>query len=361
MHNQVMTTCIFCGLATPDSSAFCRNCGRPTRALRPTVAGANQFGRNPGQTAQGLLKNRLILWVVLPVLLLSLLAAVAAIVLRSGPKKAEAQLPTVLSSADNRLQIMVPGGWRQDPSLYLEAQLQASDKERDLHLVVHTVSKATRYGLESDLRLEKSAQTAPAFFDRDSCSEVIAPVQLRINRHPALQREIRARYLGREVGALHTVVETPTHFQEITAWTSPSLFASHRPSFAEMAESVDEFDTSKKYSVEYQVFLQGRDGELLKTIKFVTDKLSLKVRVGEVYSDTAHAGGLQASFTLNVGRLPETLAINGFAFTVTEKTLRAEDRSWDLQADRYTIIDMDRLMSRDSLNAPGGQNRQTTR
>jgi hypothetical protein len=360
MQNHAMTTCIFCAQTTPDNRGFCQYCGKPVRATRQP-AGSNQTGFSLTQAVQGLFKKPFMVKVFLPITVLCLLTAIIALVMLIAPGKTELQLPSVLCSADDQVQILVPVGWENDPGLYFEAQLQASDKERNLHIIVHSVSKATNFGLSSDLTLEKSSQTPPAFFAKDSCAEISAPIRLRIKNQPALQREIRALYLGQEVGCLQTVVETPTHFQEITAWTSLSLFEKNRPTFSRITESLDEFDANKKYAIDYTITLQEPGGGIFRTISLVTDKRSLNVKLRGTYTDTVYAGGMRAGFSLDVRSLPESIELNGFEFTITEKTIRAEDRSWVLQEGRYTTIDLDKITAKVSLNSAGADHKPTVR
>lgn len=177
------------------------------------------------------MKKTSLVKVLLPITVLGLLTAIVAVVMLIAPRKTESPLPGVFSSADNQVQILVPVGWEADPSLYFEAQVQASDKKGDLHIVIHSVSKATNYGLSSDLTLEKSSQTPPAFFAADSCAEITAPIRLRIKNQPALQRAFRALYLGQEVGCLHTVVETRPTFKRFPPGAAcPALKKTARPS-----------------------------------------------------------------------------------------------------------------------------------
>lgn len=92
----------------------------------------------------------------------------------------------------------------------------------------------------------------------------------------------------------------------------------------------------------------------------VTDKLSLNVRLRGTYTDTVQAGGLRAGYSLDVRSLPASIELNGLEFTITEKAMRAEDRSWVLQQGRYTTIDLDKITSHFSPDAAGAERFKNT-
>jgi hypothetical protein len=358
MQNPSMTSCIFCGLATPDNREFCHICHKPLRAAKSASSSTGVKS-----TALGFAKSvfkvwneiPLILKIVLPVIVIGGLLMVAAGVVFLALKKSETSLPAVFSSYDTRVQIVLPAGWEEDRNLFYNAQVQASDQERDLHLVITSVREENKYYLPSDLSLDKHLQRSPSFFEEDSCAEMTSPVALRIKGYAALQHELRAIYLGQEVRCLHTSVETPAAFHEITLWTRLTAFDKNRVAFQKLAAGFDEFDVNKQYTVDYHVVIQESKSGTMKFIRFVTDKRTIKVTMRDTLRDTAYVGGMRASYGIDTRNLPETISINGMKFTITDKSIRSEDCRWALQESKTITIDLDKLTSHYSRNSKSGR------
>lgn len=162
--------------------------------------------------------------------------------LETLPSIPAADLPTpapqlvTITGADGKSEITVPGGWSAEKDLNKEAQIQVSDRQRKLFLIVLAENKS---GLTEMTRQKHSEVTRNLLSKNLNQAKVIGPTKVtQVNGNPALQYTINGSLNNISVEFLHTTVETPTRFVQLLAWMPPSTF---KQSEAELQKIVQSF------------------------------------------------------------------------------------------------------------------------
>ncbi len=132
-------------------------------------------------------------------------------------------------SADKKIQLTVPGGWREEKDLNEKADIQAGHRGSNQFVIVLSEGKEDFEGMT----LQKHSDiTRASVVESLKDPQVTGPKSLTINGSPALQYEIRGVFEGYlKIVYLHTTVETPKHFHQILTWTNASAFEKYRPTF----------------------------------------------------------------------------------------------------------------------------------
>lgn len=191
-----------------------------------------------------------------PLALLSGLAIAAALVPTPAPQVEEAQpeeivltlppppanLPSPtdarLVSEDGQTAITLPTGWVRDDELNKRAQLEASNRTEQMYLIVLTQPKAEFQTMQRDAYAEV---TRGYLTRRLEQSEVSGPTPVsQVNGNPAVQYQVRGSLNDIDVLYLHTVVETPTRFAQILAWTPPADFEKNQATLQQIIQSFQE-------------------------------------------------------------------------------------------------------------------------
>lgn len=144
---------------------------------------------------------------------------------------------TVLSSSEGNSQITLPEGWVEDRELHEEAQIQASDRSRELYILVLSEDKSD-FG--SDMTLAKHSEiTRGILTDNLTDVSISGPTEVTtVNGNAATQYQIDGTISGINVTYLHTTVETPERYNQVLAWTLPSDFEKNK---AEMQQVIASF------------------------------------------------------------------------------------------------------------------------
>ena len=162
------------------------------------------------------------------------------IVLTLPPPPASLPLPTQdkLISEDGQIAITLPTGWVQDDELNDRAQLEASNRAGQMYLIVLTQSKAEFRGMQRDTYAEITRGYLTRRLEK---SEVSGPTPVsQVGGNPAVQYQVRGSLNDIDVLYLHTVVETPTRFAQILAWTPPADFEKNQPTLQQVIQSFQE-------------------------------------------------------------------------------------------------------------------------
>ena len=159
----------------------------------------------------------------------------------AGPLKRiadNAQNPTTLTSPDQRIQIVVPGGWTVDKTLNDIAVIQASNRLSEMYVIVIVEGKEdfaegatldyfaslSRNGLAENVTGEQSTE----------------PVPLQVSGHSAMEYQMEGSVDNINIKYICTVIETPTHFYQIFTWTLPSRFEQNRETLRGVMQSFKE-------------------------------------------------------------------------------------------------------------------------
>jgi bifunctional DNA-binding transcriptional regulator/antitoxin component of YhaV-PrlF toxin-antitoxin module len=146
--------------------------------------------------------------------------------------------PTVLTSPDGRFQLTIPGGWRKDTELNEKAEISASNRAREMYVVVLSESKRD---FASDMTLEKFTELSRnAMMGNVRGAQATAPTPTSVSGHPAMQYELRGTVENVNIAYLNTTVETPGDYHQIIAWTLPSRFNDNQATLREVTQSFKE-------------------------------------------------------------------------------------------------------------------------
>ncbi|WP_068509701.1 hypothetical protein [Leptolyngbya sp. O-77] len=162
------------------------------------------------------------------------------IVLTLPPPPANLPLPTQdrLISDDGQIAITLPSGWVKDDELNDRAQLEASNRAAQMYLIVLTQPKAEFRGMQRETYAEITRGYLTRRLEK---SEVSGPTNVsQVGGNPAVQYQVRGSLNNIDVLYLHTVVETPTRFAQILAWTPPADFEKNQPTLQQVIQSFQE-------------------------------------------------------------------------------------------------------------------------
>ncbi|GAB4142796.1 MAG: hypothetical protein Fur0046_19510 [Cyanobacteria bacterium J069] len=162
------------------------------------------------------------------------------IVLTLPPPPANLPLPTEdkLISEDGQTAITLPPGWVRDDELNDRAQLEASNRAQQMYLIVLTQPKTEFRGMQRDAYAEITRGYLTRRLDQSAVSGP-KPVS-SVGNNPAIQYEVRGSLNDIDVLYLHTVVETPTRFAQILAWTPPADFEKNQDTLQQVIQSFQE-------------------------------------------------------------------------------------------------------------------------
>lgn len=148
---------------------------------------------------------------------------------------------TFLAATDGNSEIKLLSGWLNDPELNDKAQIQTSNRSRQMYLIVLVQS---RRELSQMTATEYSKITQGYLTKRLEKSQVTGPTAVRqigsTPAYPTVQYEVRGSLNKIDVVYLHTVVETPTRFVQILAWTPPTAFEQNQAEMQQMIQSFRE-------------------------------------------------------------------------------------------------------------------------
>lgn len=146
--------------------------------------------------------------------------------------------PTVLTSADGKYQLTIPGDWREDSELHDEAIFKASNRLSELYVIVLTESKedfADNVTLETYTTLTRDTMKGNL-----GSPEATEPVKTSVSGNPAMQYELRGTISNMKAAYINTTVETSEHYLQIIAWTLHSRFDKNQAALRQVVQSFRE-------------------------------------------------------------------------------------------------------------------------
>lgn len=145
-----------------------------------------------------------------------------------------------IASEDTKFKVTTSGFWVQRTDLNKRASLQASRKDKDLHVIMITDPKSA----VGNMTLEQYHQTTrDRMLKEMTNSSATAPTSVTIDGHPALQDEISGTEKGVILTFIHTTVDDGDSFDQILAWTLKSRFAANK---SELGEITNSFHSEEK-------------------------------------------------------------------------------------------------------------------
>jgi len=132
-----------------------------------------------------------------------------------------------LANQTTGVALTLPESWSEASGLNPSADLQASDPENELYMIVMAEESPAlmRLGLQ-----ENAAKYRALLKDQLSVYESESPTEVAfINENFASQYEIRGRLEdGTPVIYLHTTVVTQNRYYQIVGWTTPDQYEAYR-------------------------------------------------------------------------------------------------------------------------------------
>ena len=145
----------------------------------------------------------------------------------------------LLTNEEAGIQITLPPSWQDDPRLHPSAELQASDPDNGLYLVVLAEDNAglRRYSFDENAETYRNLLiNGLQAFSGETATDVAF-----IDENFAAQREIRGEVAdGTPVVYLHTTVSTETRYYQIVAWSTPEQYNFSRTELQTITESFQE-------------------------------------------------------------------------------------------------------------------------
>lgn len=159
----------------------------------------------------------------------------------AGPLKKiadNAQNPTTLTSPDQRIQIVVPGGWTVDKTLNDIAVIQASNRLSEMYVIVIVEGKED---FEEGTTLDYFASLSRnGLAEKVTGEQSTEPVPFQVSGHSAMEYQMEGSVDNIKIKYICTVIETPTNFYQIFTWTLPSRFEQNRETLRGVMQSFKE-------------------------------------------------------------------------------------------------------------------------
>ena len=175
---------------------------------------------------------------LVPLALLISVTLACSLVQRIKQAADKSKKPTVLTSADGKYQLTIPGDWREDGALHDEAILKASNRLSELYVIVLTESKQD---FADDVTLETyTTMTRDAMKGNLGSPEATEFVKTSVSGNPAMQYELRGTISNMKAAYINTTVETSEHYHQIIAWTLNSRFDKNQAALREVVQTFRE-------------------------------------------------------------------------------------------------------------------------
>lgn len=144
----------------------------------------------------------------------------------------------VFTSKDKLVQLTATSGWSKDNSLHEEANLVISNRFADKYVLVISEAKDD---LGDSLTLEEYAEIVETNFDDELVNSSIGKFHPAVVDHnPAIRFTVSGEVDDVDVTYIMTVIETPTHFHQVMAWTEARKFDSLEEELLDITSSFRE-------------------------------------------------------------------------------------------------------------------------
>ena len=150
---------------------------------------------------------------------------------------------TVLLNSEAGLELTLPSAWSEDERLHESAELQASDTNNELYIVVVAEEDRTlnRLGLRENAENYRRLLTNQLQSLEDASPTDVA----FIGDNFASQYEIRGRVdENTPVVYLHTTVVIENRYYQIVAWTTPAQYNAHKSELQTITQTFREVDVT---------------------------------------------------------------------------------------------------------------------
>ncbi|QDS37519.1 RDD family protein [Brevibacillus brevis] len=170
----------------------------------------------------------------------SIVAVLSIIGMIFGIVDLASRTPTeeIFYSENKKFQITAPSDWGKDSALHDEADITISNRFSEKYVLVLSESKQD---LDSSFTLQDYAQVIEANL-QEAVENVSVDKQIRtvVDNQVAIQFNAKGEVDGIKVAYIVTLVETPTHFHQIMAWTEEKRFESLKQELQKVSASFRE-------------------------------------------------------------------------------------------------------------------------
>ncbi len=146
---------------------------------------------------------------------------------------------STLSNQEAGIEVTLPASWQEDTRLHPSAELQASDPEKQLYLVVVAEDEAAlnRFGIKENAETYRTLLIGKLNrFDSQTATDAAF-----IGNEFASQYEIRGLLAAESpVVYLHTTVLTKNRYYQVVAWTTPEQYQFYKTELQTITESFRE-------------------------------------------------------------------------------------------------------------------------
>ena len=151
---------------------------------------------------------------------------------------------TVLQNVETGIELTIPPAWSQDIRLHDSAELQASDVDKELYIVVVAEEDKTlnRLGLQ-----ENAAQYRQLLINQLDSFQGQVPTEVAFvgEENFANQYEIRGTVEDDiPVVYLHTTVVTENRYYQVVAWTTPEQYTAYKSELQGITDTFREMDSA---------------------------------------------------------------------------------------------------------------------
>ncbi|NET35264.1 MAG: hypothetical protein F6K19_25090 [Cyanothece sp. SIO1E1] len=144
----------------------------------------------------------------------------------------------MLTSIDQRSQIMLPAGWGSTRKLHPSAEIQAANIEDEMYLLVLSENRDNL----PEQTIQDHSESYRKFLT-DGMRYLQSQTYTKggdINGNLAVQHEIRGALEGRSLVYLHTTIKAEDAYYQIVAWTSSSRYERNK---SELEKIINSFKT----------------------------------------------------------------------------------------------------------------------
>lgn len=158
----------------------------------------------------------------------------------------------VYLSKDKQFQITAPSSWNNDSDLHEEADISLSNKYAEKYFIVLSESKQ---GFDNETTLADYEKIVEENFvaEMDNKELIMAPSNRVINGNSAIQFSFHNTVDDLPVTYLITVVETPSHFHQLVAWTLEDKYSRLQIELDDIVASFKEAEVNSDYRLMEQV------------------------------------------------------------------------------------------------------------
>lgn len=144
----------------------------------------------------------------------------------------------ILSAFQDKYQITVPLGWRENRKLNGDAALQASDEENKNYIIVICEEKQS---ILKNLTLDQYSKIAVNHIDKSiDNSKIISSTDIKINNYRGILFEITGVVEKTKVRYLYVILETKDNFNQIMAWTLDKNYTYNKEKLLKIIRSFKE-------------------------------------------------------------------------------------------------------------------------